>query len=297
MKYNEDGSISIRQSWLSDFVMDPERARLAMLHPEMDEGDSDVAAVGTAAHLAIEEYLNGHIDMADMAAFARHVATETLAEGNIRWVDLNAERFIAHAGFLAHCWATDLSPFVPRGGICEHQFTVPMLRDGEPVTVNGRPLMFEGTMDYVTPDIGGFGLWDWKTSGRSYQQWEKQRWAIQPSVYAYAANVDPALADNGPSWPVDFNYGIMIRSEKSTDKTPYAAPSKGQRVNIRRFESHAAWIIEQAVTAATFVLSADINTPWPAIDSHALCSEKWCPWWSKCKGAYLTRDEHQWKSS
>lgn len=290
MKYNDDGSISIRQSWLSDFVMDPERARLAMLYPEMDR-NADVAELGTSAHSAIEEYLDGHIDLADVPAFSRMRAKERIEEGGIDWIDLDAQRFVDHAGYLARSWAVDLAPYVPRGGLTEYQFKVPL-----DLEVEGRPIFFEGTIDYVTPDITRYGLWDWKTSGRTYHQWEKQRWAVQPSVYALAVNLDEALAEFNPGWPVDFNYGVMVRNEKSTDKKPYAAPGKGQRVHIRRFESHADWIVDQTVRAVTFVLGADINKPWPAIDNHALCSEKWCPWWEKCKGSHLTRDEHQWKS-
>ena len=59
---NDNGTsvnrIYVRQSWLGDALMCPERARLGSLHPELRR-ENDSAMMGTAVHVGIEAVLNG----------------------------------------------------------------------------------------------------------------------------------------------------------------------------------------------------------------------------------------------
>ena len=62
---NDNGTsvnrIYVRQSWLGDALMCPERARLGSLHPELRR-ENDSAMMGTAVHVGIEAVLNGELD-------------------------------------------------------------------------------------------------------------------------------------------------------------------------------------------------------------------------------------------
>ena len=49
--------IYVRQSWLNDVLMCPERARLAHKNPHMRMA-SDATIIGTAVHHAIEVFIN-----------------------------------------------------------------------------------------------------------------------------------------------------------------------------------------------------------------------------------------------
>lgn len=283
----------IRQSWLNTFIADPERARLGMLYPELDR-DTDVASLGTGVHAALEQHLLGNLDVADMVAYAQHVAAETIADDTITWIDLTPETYIDHAGFLTQAWINDLSHLVPRGGQPEVHFEFDTGRTVTDPDGTTWQVWFEGTIDYIPPDPSTDGVWDWKTAGRSYQQWERQRWALQPSVYALAVVTE--IMDD-VSLPLDFHYGVMCRNDRRDNGTVYASLGKGQQVTIRRFPSHGDWVVKQAVAAAEFVLHYGANRPWPRNDQSALCSEKWCPYWSKCKGSHVSTQELTWKPS
>jgi hypothetical protein len=291
LKIRDDGSISIRQSWLSDFLMCPERARLSALYPELDR-DSDVAALGTGVHFAIQKYLEGDLALGDMQAAATHYARQQVETEDIEWIDLTPETFINHAGYLTKAWVDNLSYSVPKGGLCEYTFEVPICSVTVAQTVV--PLILTGTIDYITPDPNRYGLWDWKTSGRKYDQWKRQRWAIQPSAYTLAVAL---LGDHlGPvEYPLDFHYGIMLRKERRENSVAYAAPSDAQQVTVRRFDTHGTWFIEQAKRAVEYCLKNSADQPWPAVDSHELCSQKWCPWWDHCKGAHVSVEQLTWK--
>jgi hypothetical protein len=294
MKFDHDNKrILMRQSWLNEFTTDAERARLSMLHPELNR-DTDAASLGTGVHAAIEAYLLGILPMQNMVEYARHVAAETITDGTITWVDLNPELYVDHAGFLTQAWINDISGWVPLGGQTEVKFEIDTGRTVGDSDGDEWALWFEGTIDYIPPDVQTHGVIDWKTSGRNYQQWEKQRWALQPSIYTYAC-VNEILDD--VKYPLDFHYGVMLRADRRENGATIAAQGKGQRVTIRRFESHGEWAITQALTAAEFVLNYGVHKPWPRNDQHALCSPKWCDFWDRCKGSLVSSDELMWKAT
>jgi hypothetical protein len=58
--------VYVRQSWLGDMAICPERARLGVVRPEFRSG-SDATIIGTAIHTGIEAVLNGTTsEFADM---------------------------------------------------------------------------------------------------------------------------------------------------------------------------------------------------------------------------------------
>ena len=268
----EENKIFIRQSWLGDALMCPERARLSALHPESRK-ENDSAMMGTACHTAIEAILNEELSaehMGDHAVEAfRWKEKELIEIGKaINITNTNPSHWNTHIRSMCDAWLRDIYPNVPLGGTSEFKFStqVGMIDDYE--------LHFEGTMDYFHQE----SIWDWKTAGRKYYQAEKQSQNIQSSIYTKAA-YEMGMID----YPATFKFGVMIRNASST----------GQIVSVSRTEAHGNWIVEQATALARTVLMYNkqgTGGRWLINDQHFLCSQRWCPVWDKCKGSYLNSD-------
>ncbi|NDA81190.1 MAG: hypothetical protein EBX92_08785 [Actinobacteria bacterium] len=211
MKVVQDGTstrVYVRQSWLNDALMCPERARLSELHPEMRR-ENDSALMGTAVHSAIEKVINNQLDVRDIgasavASFDQLVVDLELQGKEVNVTNTDPSKWATHISSMAQAWGRDIYPYVPQGGQTEHKFEAFITR-----VANARfeyELWFEGTMDYIHPD----GIWDWKTAARKYSEVEK----------------------------------LMALQGLPQER----------------------WIMN---------------------DQHHLCSERWCPVWSKCKGYYV----------
>jgi len=266
--------VFIRQSWLGDALMCPERARLTALHPETRK-ENDSAMMGTAVHAGIEAVLRGEIVPADIAEFSvnafRTREKELIADSKqINITNTDPKNWNKHIGSMADAWARDIMPFVPEGGESEYKFETKVAKvDNELFEYE---LWFEGTMDYFHHQ----GIWDWKTAARKYYQAEKQTQNVQSAVYAESAHV-MGLID----YPVTFNFGVMIRNGSST----------GQVVPVTRTAGHGQWIIDQTIALVNNLLTVQAKMPssrWIINDQHFLCSQRWCPVWSMCKGSYIT---------
>ena len=266
--------VFVRQSWLGDALMCPERARLTALHPETRK-ENDSAMMGTAVHAGIEQVLNSEIQPEDIgdysvnAFFEREKALN--AEGKkINITNTDPKNWAKHINSMANAWVNDIMPHVPLGGISEYKFATKVANvDNELFEYE---LWFEGTMDYFHPK----GIWDWKTAARKYYQAEKQTQNVQSAVYAEASHVLGMI-----EYPVEFNFGVMIRNASST----------GQIVSIIRTPEHGQWIIDQTIALVNNLLTVQAKMPssrWIVNDQHYLCSQRWCPVWSMCKGSYIT---------
>lgn len=267
--------VYVRQSWLNDAMLCPERSRLSIVKPEWRTG-TDATILGTAVHTGIEKLLNYEIDRSQISEAAQTHLRELIDEGNFKWTNITDENHLfIYADAMCQAFVRDLLPEVDRGGHVEHTFTLGIGTFGE---FNGKPvnIFINGTMDYVTP--GGV-IWDWKTAARKYSQSEKQRQSIQASMYALASHKSGFVDE----WPVRFNYGVMTR----------AANSVGQIVPVVRTEAHARWLQSQIVNVVHASLRAGIDTPWLANDQNNLCSERWCQFWSICKGAHLSEHDNK----
>ena len=270
--------IYVRQSWLNDALMCPERARLIAEFPE-SRRENDSALMGTAVHAGIEQVLNGEVDARDISDFCvgwfRSKQSQLRDQGKDVFVtNTDPKNWDTHIASMADAWVRDIYPHVPLGGQTEVKFEVKvaesMVQGYKEIPYD---LYFEGTADYVHKS----GLWDWKTAARKYYEAEKQSQNIQSAVYA-AALTSLGMVD----YAVNFNFGVMIRNASST----------GQIVNVTRTEQHSAWVIEQTISLVNSILLARThltsNQRWVMNDQHHLCSERWCPVWSKCKGSFMS---------
>lgn len=262
-------NIYIRQSWLGDAMMCLERSRLAIVQPEWSVG-SDATILGTGVHTGIETYINsnGSVSLKDMQDEMR-VNINTSTE-KFKWNAMKTyEEMFDMGDKLLTAWWRDIRPEVPLGGLVEHKFTVPV----GAINVDNQPfiLHYSGTMDYVAPDGT---VWDWKTAGRKYSQMEKQKQSIQASVYASAV-VKLGLASE---YPVTFNFGVMTKTSRP----------EGQIVSVKRTAQHATWLETQTRNIVASALRMGQENSWPQVDQHFLCSDKWCPWWSICKGSHIS---------
>lgn len=277
---NDNGTsvnrIYVRQSWLGDALMCPERARLTALYPE-ERRENDSAMMGTAVHAGIEAVLRGEIEARDIAERSVHAfrskEKELLAEGkSVNITNTDPKNWDKHIASMAEAWARDIMPHVPEGGECEYKFEAKVAEVEN--SMWQYELWFEGTMDYMHHD----GIWDWKTAARKYYEAEKQSQNIQSSVYAAAAT-RMGLCD----YTVNFNFGVMIRNASST----------GQIVHVTRTQEHDNWITTQTTSLVNSILLAQGHLPterWLMNDQHHLCSQRWCPVWSKCKGSLIGSD-------
>ena len=274
MKVDEENKrVLVRQSWLKDMLLCPERARLSVIKPEF-RTQNDSAAIGTAVHSGIESLLSGRCSVADAPDISLVKFKEMEAEG-VRHTNVNPESWHGHVIGLTKAFIADILPNVPSGGACEAHFEVPT---GQ--FVNGYELWFEGTMDYLHKD----GIWDWKTAARKYSLLEKQSQDVQSAIYSFAGNKLGVTELKSV-----FNFGVMIRTNN-----PY-----GQILSVTRSKAHSDFVIKQALSAVAVVFAMTEKTGiptderWLINDQHYLCSQRWCPWWSVCKGAHISEPDNQ----
>ena len=275
---NDNGTsvdrIYVRQSWLGDALMCPERARLGALHPELRR-ENDSAMMGTAVHVGIEAVLNGELDpqyIGDHSVESFRWTEKEMNEAGkyINVTNTDPKNWNKHIDSMANAWVRDIYPHVPAGGQTEFKFAT-KVADVENSAFQYE-LWFEGTMDYFHPE----SIWDWKTAARKYYEAEKQSQNIQSSVYAISA-----VAMGLTTFDVDFKFGVMIRNASST----------GQVVGVTRTEGHGTCIVQQATSLVNTLLTVSQNLPserWLVNDQHFLCSPRWCSVWSLCKGSHIS---------
>lgn len=277
MVFDDEGNISIRQSWLDTAFRCPERGRQAIIRPDWDSLSSDSAIIGTATHAGIEARIGG----ADpYGAINVSLAAETA--GGVKWTKYTTMAELHDNA--VRCYRAWEKSILPRledfagfslldGARTEVQFKVPLYthRDGRTVSITG-------TVDFVPNSPV---LWDWKTASAKFRHHEKQKYAIQPTIYSLAAIKGGLDSEDHPKvnyvWPMTFVYGIAVRGAQK------AVP---QVMAVRRTEEHALHAIERIKGLVDLALDYGLDKRWPMNDDHFLCSQTWCPWWSVCKGAH-----------
>lgn len=276
MIIDDHGDIWIRQSWLDTFIRCPERGRLATVKPEWDAATSDSAFIGTCTHYGIEQVLRGR-SPDDIADITEEYARDLLLTEPIKWTKYSTETDIfRNARNCAEAWVREIFPDLPKGGRSEVSFSVPLyVRD------DGRTVGIRGTVDYVPTDGS---LWDWKTAARDYDVKKTQRNAIQPTIYALAAIKGGLESTTEFDLPLDFHYGIMVRG---------ARKSKTQQFTVTRDQGHIDYAMKRMRGAVDMALNFGFEREWPLVDDHFLCNETWCPWWSICRGAHMSRSDEQ----
>lgn len=251
----------------------PEEARLSIVSPEWENYDTDEALIGTFAHHGIEQVIRGNIEPQRIGKAIQGAAAAY--DGTIRFTKRKDMSVIVdYATRCAEAWVEDIMPIAPLDGAhSEVTFKIPLFDH------RGYTIMLNGTVDLV-PTIPE--LWDWKTGGddRRYNPKKKQKWAIQPTIYAMAAvsGLLPHAANF--EWPVTFRYGVMIKRAKRC---------KTMVTTVTRNEAHAAFATARIITLVDLALDFGLDKPWPQIDEeNFLCSPTWCSFYPICKGAHVS---------
>lgn len=264
----EDGrtEITMHQSWLNTFANCPELARRTAFDG-LDDPGSDATAIGTGLHSGAEHHLltgaafDACYDMA-VESFRHEVSLD-----GFQWVQVkNESTALTYLRVCLMTWFSDILPQLGTPVAVEHRFKVPLYEDDKHVVMLG------GTIDYVD-DLGL--IWDWKTAmdadkyGKR-KQWEYKRWSIQPTPYTYAWH-----HETGEYAP--FIFAVTLKG---------AQQKPAQFVTVERNETHWAWM-ERQVRGIVTLWEAGLSE-WPLRDTHVLCSPRWCPAWTTCKGKYVT---------
>jgi hypothetical protein len=279
MKIDANGNVSFRQSWLNNAENCAEQGRRNLVFPELDRC-SDEAFIGTAAHAGIEAVVNGECGASDIAdAVAEAYRTDPEAQ------TIYFARPKTHQSTIGECvdlsircakaWVRDIMPKAPLDGArAEVSFDVDLFN------YKDRVVSIKGTCDLV-PVEGA--LWDWKTSARSYAQKDKQKWAVQPTVYTIADALG-GFGREGRQLPAEFVYGVMVKLKKEC---------RGEIITVQRSEGHAedlfrkirAWVDLYNATGLTEV-------EWPArSEGNFLCSPVWCQHYRDCRGANISLED------
>lgn len=256
-------SVRIRQSWINDATMCNERGRQAIIRPEWSQ-PNDATILGTAVHAGIAHVLSNG---GDGVTVAQDTLSDLLTKPFMR-AKYDDDQLHAYVVDLMSEWERSIAPEVDEVVAVEQDFEFPLDEFDSPfgkVTVVGT-----GTVDLVTKT----SLWDWKTAGRKYNAKEKQSQAVQPTMYSAAA-----VANGWLEYPVTFNYGVLVRG------------GKAQVLPVHRNESHTEWLRDMVRPLVRTALYFGTDQPWVKNDTHYLCSETWCSWWSICKGSKLSPND------
>lgn len=284
----DDNGLHLRQSEINDWLLCPERFRRRMQEEYAAEllgmvpinMESDAALVGTAVHHAIETELD---DMPHRVTELVEVASNYYTVMADKFENDPATQFTTHTfgtvdkalasvEHLINMWHQSSIRFellyeTDERLLTEWEFDVPFCE------VDSLPVYLTGTADLVIPNSK---IIDWKTAGQKYQRWEKQRWAVQPTVYTFAAHSAGYFDDMDR---IPFDFWVLQRGGK-----------QAQQVDCWRSVGHWEWLAEQITPmVAAIVEAANImwQNPWQKNDQSALCSAKWCPFWSTCKGLHV----------
>lgn len=265
-----------RQSWINTAMICPERGRLEMIGA-MPRRETDATAVGTAVHATFERVIDEFMrkgewpEVWDILSVFDEEWQYMQDTTEIHWVKRKekgaanfgarvVERWSRYMIPLLDPFATELA--VPRTALYE---------DDEVI------LSITGTADYLDSKLG---LIDWKTASRTYEEWEYHRWAVQPTVYTYGLaqmvkNGDKSV--EGYDGPIDeFTYAVF------PDRAKGDIP---QVFTVSRGPKEWGWLAEQMLSLLPLIERPESR--WPLRDQHALCSEKWCGAWDRCKGRPL----------
>lgn len=283
MDLDEHGHLHLHQSDIETFHTCPEQLRFTHLaHENGGRQETDAATVGTCLHHVIEHELETGFEtrVRDLHGIAASVFLETL-EGYkntgatyVRSTFKDDMAAIKSLEILATSWfqseEREHLRHVPESELLiEWEFDMPFCE------VAGIQVWLAGRTDLILP--GQNEIWDWKSASRPYQQWEKQRWAIQPTVYTWAAHQAGFLTPDNDGL-FTFKNKVFVRGPK---------PTACQTIHVRRGPQNWAWLEKQI---AHMVVLAGVlpDGPWPVNDHGALCGPKWCAFWSQCKGAFVS---------
>lgn len=263
----EDGVYWFRQSWINTFLTCPEQARQEMLGL-IPHDDTDATATGTAFHTGIETYMGGASWQASVDAavleLQRLVALPGFRYAKVKTYSTMERHLLSGLD----AWMRDIYPALGATVGIEHKFSVKL----------SPRVGLTGMIDFVD-----YGVWDWKTSSSDDKygkdSWKLKRFAVQPTVYTYAA-VQDGLLELDERGLVDFTFAAFTKGKTN---------GRMQTVECPRGPQDWAWLEQQLESIIDLYEStARGAVGWPLNDQHALCSELWCPIWASCKGRHYS---------
>ena len=256
--------IVLRQSWLGDLAMCPERARQSMLG--LSENTSSTStAIGTAVHAGIEDCLQNVIDSGEPlsrdATIAASMPNGDANRGDIARGNHKVDDCVEIIDLNSAVWWDEVRPGL-RPVAVERTFEIPIDTDSQP------EVWLQGTIDLVEATR----LIDWKNPGRKPSaEWEKKRWSVQAAAYTYAhTQLEGGQWD---SYPFEFVHLVK---------------GKVHRTVVEVGAAEWASLVALARSAATLV-AADLPV-WPLNMTGWHCSPKWCGAWSTCRGQHAGPD-------
>jgi hypothetical protein len=104
----ETNKVFVRQSWLKDMLLCPERARLGVVQPEF-KTQNDSAAIGTAVHAGIEAVLAGNASVTD-APEVSLIKFKELESVGVNHTNVNPDSWHNHVLGLTKAWVNDILP-------------------------------------------------------------------------------------------------------------------------------------------------------------------------------------------
>ena len=293
-------TLILHQSDVKHFLTCPEQFRVVNgLIPgggfEKNHGlrvETDAATLGTTMHAVIEHELNGERFQrtADAVRWGRNRMGELIQGYLMDGTEYRTESFgenpaaalRALEGLITRWFASGerkhwlaVAADHPACVNVEFNFEVPFIQNRVGRYSNIR---LAGQMDML--DTYHHRVVDWKTTGRKYERWEKQRWDVQSNVYTYAG-AQLGMLERHPS---GYQFDFVVFNHKYKDPEP-------QKVTVWRENGSWGWLTEM-VSKMVKQIESDMDE-WPVRDDHALCGPKWCPIWSSCKGMYVSHPD--WK--
>lgn len=256
-------------TWLETYARCPEQGR-QRYYKLNQEGPSDYIALGGAVHAGIEEGIRTILD----ADPCEGTNSDTVHHLYARSWDAALGKLFQVEGELGY-----------HGDKWDHGQLVDLIRQHlttfydevyptlKPVAAEQtferelhsdpfRTISIRGSIDYIDEDLG---VIDWKTAGNPHKPWEKQRFAMQPTVYSWIAGAD------------GMRYVVFVHNKKP------------QTYEVSRTEQHTEWMRFQALQAARLIESG--LPVWTPNDQGWWCSAKWCPAWDNCKGMFIKEEE------
>lgn len=270
---HERREFTVSQSWLSDLQRCPERARRELVSPSF--GHSSETAVGTALHLFMEWRLLGKPfdEATDLATTWMLDLVNAEATSDQRSLTcyvpykptMGKDTMQRHLDACIRGFDRHVVPQVPGGGHVETTMRAVLAQDDEDWVV-----VLEGRPDYVDPFDR---VWDWKSAASEWNIRETSRWAIQPSAYTYLAS------QTFGTHVTEFTYAVAVK--------PHGVI---QFIDVERKPADWQWLARIA-RGALGLARTMLYAEWPVNHDHYLCSEKWCPHWSECRGSYYDDNE------
>lgn len=281
----ESRGITLHQSDIKSHCLEQMRLKMIAEGPRVE---TDAATVGTVLHHLIDHELTVSVidDEADAIAWAAaeyvniledYAAAGALySQGTFDTHDkaLRALSWLVKSWFhsperVELCYSGEIE-FVSEWSF-DLKFTEVEVGKGKKKEII--PVYLAGTADLIC----GGRVYDWKTAGSEYKQWEYQRWGRQPDVYTWAA-AESGLIKPDRDGLYYFDFKVFLRRQEI--RLP-------DTITVKRSANHWEWLRVLVHRVVTMQYALGLDQGWPLDDQHVLCSDRWCEFFTQCKGQLI----------